>query len=68
MAATRKMSRVAEIFLDASYVIALASKTDQHHARAIRNNSRPGEGAPPPIPRFRHGIQPRRGDSMKPGA
>lgn len=29
------MSRVAEIFLDASYVIALASKTDQHHARAV---------------------------------
>jgi predicted nucleic acid-binding protein len=35
MAVTRKMSRVAEIFLDASYVIALASKTDQHHARAV---------------------------------
>lgn len=35
MAATRKMSRVAEIFLDASYAIALASKTDRHHARAV---------------------------------
>ena len=35
MAAMRKMSRVAEIFLDASYVIALASKTDLHHARAV---------------------------------
>jgi len=26
---------VAEIFLDASYAIALASRTDQHHARAV---------------------------------
>lgn len=34
MAATSKMSRVAEIFLDAPYVIALASKTDLHQARA----------------------------------
>ena len=25
---------MAEIFLDASYAIALASRTDQHHARA----------------------------------
>ena len=26
---------MAEIFLDASYAIALASRTDQHHARAV---------------------------------
>lgn len=26
---------MAEIFLDASYAIALASRTDQHHARAL---------------------------------
>jgi predicted nucleic acid-binding protein len=26
---------VTEIFLDASYAIALASRTDQHHARAV---------------------------------
>lgn len=35
MAAKRKTSRVAEIFLDSSYAIALAAKTDQHHARAV---------------------------------
>jgi hypothetical protein len=29
------LNRVAEIFLDASYAIALASKTDQHHTRAV---------------------------------
>ena len=35
MAATRDLNRVAEIFLDASYAIALASRTDQHHTRAV---------------------------------
>lgn len=32
---TRGRSRVARVFLDASYAIALASRTDQHHARAV---------------------------------
>jgi hypothetical protein len=31
----RELSRVAELFLDASYAIALASQTDKHHARAL---------------------------------
>jgi predicted nucleic acid-binding protein len=31
----RELSRVAELFLDASYAIALSSQTDQHHTRAL---------------------------------
>ena len=30
-----ELSRMVEVFLDASYAIALASQTDTHHARAL---------------------------------
>jgi predicted nucleic acid-binding protein len=35
MVMMRELSRVAELFLDASYAIALSSQTDQHHTRAL---------------------------------
>jgi len=45
MAARGMSSPVPEIFLDASYAIALASRVDQHQSRAVELANLPSRGA-----------------------